>query len=199
MYESIKGRLLHKDDDSATIDANGLRLRCEIPRASSQALGAPGSEAELLLRIRLNVNEGDFLVCGFATETERECFDILNGISGIGPRKAMAILSQIEIVPFARAIVGNDLRYLAGIKGIGKKTAERLVIELREKMLPYTEGAGATGSSLPGGANVREALEALMVLGCKPAVAEKAIGEAIKELGPNASIEQLIKVGLKKR
>lgn len=199
MYDSIRGRLIEKRDDVAVIDAGGLRLRCDIPLASSQALGAAGSEAELLLRIRLNVNEGDFLVFGFATETERECFDILTSITGIGPRKAMAILGQIEIVPFARAVVANDLRYLASIKGIGKKTAERLVIELREKMLPYTQGAAAAGASLPGGSNVREALEALIVLGCRPAVAEKAIAEAIAELGEKAPTEQLVRLGLKKR
>jgi len=110
------------------------------------------------------------------------------------------ILSQIEIAPFARAIVGGDLNYLSRIKGVGKKTAERLVVELRDKMAPYTAPTpGESSTLLPASQTVADAVQALMVLGCRPAVAEKAIGEALKELGADAKTEELIRVGLRHR
>jgi Holliday junction DNA helicase RuvA len=201
MLDSLHGTLLHSDEDSAVVDVNGLRFRLEIPATTHAQLGQPGAEVTLLVRLRLNVNEGDFVLFGFATESERECFDIFTSISGIGPRKGLMILSQIEIASFARAVIANDLTYLSRIKGIGKKTAERLVVELREKMVPYTKSDSTRpgAPALPQTDTVRDAIEGLIVLGCRPAVAEKAISEAIKELGEKAKTEELIRAGLKHR
>lgn len=201
MLESLKGVLLSVDDDVAVIDVGGMRFRLEVPASTARTLGVPGGEATLLSRLSFNANDGQFLLFGFATEVERECFDIFTGISGIGPRKGLMILSQIEIAAFARAIVENDLGYLSRIKGVGKKTAERLVVELREKMVPYVSDAKpASGAApLPVGKNSQEAIQALMVLGCRQAVAEKAIAEAMKELGKDAGTEDLVRVGLRHR
>lgn len=201
MLDAISGPLLRSDEDWAVIDVNGLHLRAEIPTSTARLLPAKGERATLFTRLSLNTNEGNFLLFGFATEMERDCFDIFTSITGIGPRKGLMILSQIEIPPFAKAIVTSDIKYLSKIKGVGTKTAERMVVELREKMVPYTQTA--TGSpmpvSLPGGDNIRDAVEALMVLGCRPAVAEKAVGEAVKELGEKAATESLIRIALKYR
>jgi Holliday junction DNA helicase RuvA len=201
MLDAISGILLRRDDDWAVIDVNGLQFRAEIPASTASQLPAIGEKATLLTRLSLNTNEGTFQLFGFATEMERDCFDIFTSITGIGPRKGLMILSQIEIPPFAKAIITNDIKYLSKIKGVGTKTAERMVVELREKMVPYSQAAPSSGTSviLPASANVRDAVEALIVLGCRPLVAEKAVGEAVKELGETAGTEALIRIALKYR
>lgn len=199
MIDSLKGPILFADEDSAVLDVNGIRFRLEIPLSTARVI-RQGDVGELKTRLSFNANDGAFSLFGFATEVERECFDIFTGISGIGPRKGLMILSQIEIASFARAIQANDLNYLSRIKGVGKKTAERLVVELREKMVPYSAANAITTSpALPQTDNVRDAIEALVVLGCRQNVAEKAISEAVKELGEDAGTEDLIRVGLRYR
>lgn len=200
MIDSLSGVLVSAEEDFAVIDVHGIRFRLDVPASTARGLPAPGVPTALFTRLSFNANDGEFALFGFATETERNCFDIFTGISGIGPRKGLMILSQIEIAPFARAIVGGDLNYLSRIKGVGKKTAERLVVELRDKMAPYTAPApGESSTLLPASQTVADAVQALMVLGCRPAVAEKAIGEALKELGADAKTEELIRVGLRHR
>jgi Holliday junction DNA helicase RuvA len=201
MLDAIVGILLRADEDWAVIDVNGLQFRAEIPTSTARLLPPIGQKATLFTRLSLNTNEGTFQLFGFASEMERECFDIFTTITGIGPRKGLMILSQIEIPPFAKAIITGDIKYLSKIKGVGTKTAERMVVELREKMVPYSQApAGTTGATiLPASDNVRDAVEALMVLGCRPAVAEKAVGEAVKELGEKAGTEALIRSALKHR
>lgn len=202
MLDALTGTIVAKDEDTATVEVQGFRFRLDIPTSTATALPAPGDVYTLMTRLSFNTNEGTFQLFGFATEVERECFDIFTSISGIGPRKGLMILSQIEIAAFARAIIGNDLTYLSKIKGVGRKTAERLVVELREKMVPYTApapSAAGGASNLPQTSNVRDAVEALMVLGVRPAVAEKAIEKAIEELGEKATTETLIRAGLRHR
>jgi Holliday junction DNA helicase RuvA len=201
MLEAISGILLRRDDDWAVIDVSGLHFRAEIPASTASQLPPIGEKATLLTRLSLNPNEGNFQLFGFATQMERDCFDIFTSITGIGPRKGLMILSQIEIPPFAKAIITNDIKYLSKIKGVGTKTAERMVVELREKMVPYSQAAPTSGVAvnLPSSVNVRDAVEALMVLGCRPAIAEKAVGEAVKELGETAGTEALIRIALKHR
>jgi Holliday junction DNA helicase RuvA len=202
MIEALRGILRRSEDDFAVLDVHGVLFKAEIPASSASQLPPTGEQAQLFTRLSLNVNEGNFQLFGFFTETERDCFDILTGISGIGPKKGLMILSQIEVGTFAQAIVREDLTYLSKIKGIGRKTAERLVVELREKMVPYTkavESGEAKGTALPQVARVRDAVDALIVLGCRPAVAEKAIGIALQELGEEAPTEALVRVGLRHR
>lgn len=197
MLDSLCGKLLFSDDDIAVLDVGGVRFRLDIPYSTARLLAERGQEITLMTRLSFNPNEGSFNLFGFGTEVERECFDIFTQISGIGPRKGLMILSQIEIASFARAVINSDLGYLSKIKGIGKKTAERLVVELREKMVPYS--AAEPEAAQPRADNVRDAVEALVVLGCRQIVAEKAVSEAIRELGPDAPAEELIRLGLKLR
>lgn len=206
MLDSLRGTLVRAEVDFAVVDVNGLMFRADIPTSTYSQLGGEGSEVTLRVRLKLNMNEGTFDLFGFATDTERECFEILTGMTGIGPRKALMILSQIEIAAFARAITTGDLKYLAKVKGVGQKTAERLIVELREKMAPYSQApAGAAGvaapslTALPQKENVREAVEALLVLGCRPAVAEKAVSEAVKVVGEDTPTEELVRAALKFR
>jgi Holliday junction DNA helicase RuvA len=204
MLDSLSGVLLDCDGDFAVLDVSGLRFRLEIPASTRAQLPPVGERAVLFARLSLNVNEGLFLLFGFATQEERDCFDIFTGISGIGPRKGLAILSQIEIAPFATAILRGDLDYLSKIRGVGKKTAERLIVELREKMVPFAgrdtpaaKGATASAPAMP--ASVADAIKALMALGARPPVAERAVALAAEALGPDAGTEALIREALKRR
>jgi len=203
MIDSIAGVILSRGDEAVVIDVQGIGFRLDVPASTTQAVGAVGAPARLLARLSFNTNEGTFQLFGFATESERECFDILTSINGIGPRKALGILSQIEIAKFARAILTNDLKYLASIKGVGKKTAERLVVELREKMAAYGAGESAATPGAPAGpvllGGVKDAYDALVVLGCRPVIAEKAVAEAVKLLGEKAPTEDLVRAALKFR
>jgi holliday junction DNA helicase RuvA len=206
MIESLAGTLLENEDDYAVLDVGGVRFRLEIPGSTATGLPAVGNAVTLLTRLNFNMNEGTFQLFGFATAAERDCFDIFRDVSGIGPRKGLMILSQIEIASFATAILSNDLVYLSKLKGVGKKTAERLVVELREKMVPYTATVPTGSKAIPGTtapsrfpAHVRDAIDALIVLGCRPHVAERAISLAIEELGESASTENLVRAGLKLR
>ena len=199
MIDSLHGTLLAGDADFAIIDVNGIRFRAEIPASTARELPPPGNTVTILTRLSLNPNEGNFQLFGFATPVERDCFDILTGISGIGPRKGLLLLSQIEIAPFANAIISNDVKYLSRIKGVGQKTAERLIVELREKMVPYSAPAEKSASSAPASGHVRDAIDALIVLGVRQHIAEKAIESAVRELGKDAPTQELIKAGLRNR
>lgn len=201
MLDSLCGTLISLDDDVAVLDVKGIRFRVDIPNSTANSLTLNQENTVLLTRMSFNPNEGSFNLFGFSTEVERECFDIFTKISGIGPRKGLMILSQIDIALFAKAIINNDLTYLSKLKGVGKKTAERLIVELREKMVPYTGGlqTGPGESSLPQAENVRDAVEALVALGCRQSVAEKAIATSIEILGPATTTQNLVREGLKHR
>lgn len=199
MIHSLSGTLLECDEDHAIVDVRGVRFRAEIPGSTATLLPAAGEQVELFTNLGFNANDGTFSLYGFATIMERDCFDVLCTLSGIGPRKALAILSQIEIGAFAQAVVAQDLNYLSRIKGIGKKTAERLLVELREKMVPFVRAAGDGGTRAPESENVRDAVEALMALGTKPTVAEKAVRAAVEALGEDAATEDLVREALRRR
>src|SRR5262245_5653931 len=113
MLDSLVGKLLDADETGAVIDVGGVRFRAEIPTSTARSLASPGAVVELKTRLVMNMNEGALMLFGFATDAEREVFDILNGITGIGPKRALAILSKIEIAPFAQAVLRNDVGYLS--------------------------------------------------------------------------------------
>lgn len=209
MIEYLRGTVLDKGDGHAVLDVNGVGYGLEITAAASAALPRAGETAEL--HTYLYVQEGILRLYGFASRDERSLFELFLGASGIGPKTAIAILSSIEVAAFATAILQSDLKTLTRIPGIGKKTAERLAVELRDKMKEYaytasvssSNGARATGL----GANapfaissaIREAVEALEALGCKPLVAERAVQKASEILGPEAAVPDLVREGLKHR
>ncbi len=200
MIDSLQGTLIDIDEDRAVVDVNGIRFQTEISLNTYNVhKDSVGSPCIIYTRLSFNANDGQFSLFGFENAVERECFDIFTGISGIGPRKGLMILSQVEIASFANAIVQNDLTYLSKIKGVGKKTAERLVVELREKMVPYTSEKKPAAQLPPREGPAAEAIQALIVLGCKEPVAEKAVGLAQEELGESASTQELIRLGLKYR
>lgn len=186
------------------LDVNGVGYGLDVPTSTTASLPEQGQPAELFCH--LYVQEQVLRLYGFFTEEERDVFEVFIGTSGIGPKTALSILSSIEIGAFARAILREDIRTLTTLPGIGKKTAERLVLELREKVAAFADSTDRKGGVVaevsPAGVRadaMREAMEALEALGCKPIVASRAVQKAFELLGPDATIEDLIREGLKHR
>jgi Holliday junction DNA helicase RuvA len=209
MIEFLRGTLQFKQNEHAVIEVHGIGYGVDLTTAAARALPHIGEITEL--HIYLYVQEAIMRLYAFASRQERELFEIFLNTSGIGPRTAMSILSNIEIPVFARALLQGDLRTLTRIPGIGKKTAERLALELKDKLQLYADMSstkheagvpGVDNPATPGvihGEAMREAVEALITLGCKPLVAERAILKAAELLGPSAGTPELVKEGLKHR
>lgn len=205
MIEYLRGVLLRRDGQHVVIDAGGVGYGLDVPLTTLARLGPQGGEAEL--HVYFHYNDQAMRLFGFATIEERDVFEVFLGTTGIGPKTALAILSAIEIGDFAQAILRNDLKILTNIPGIGKKTAERLVVELREKMATFADAGSRAGSALAGAVGTvamtspaaAEALAALMTLGCSRPVAERAIEKALVAVGTEALAEQLLREGLKHR
>lgn len=212
MIEYLRGTIIAKEPGHAILNVNGVGYGLEITEGAYRHLGGVGDDGDL--HTYLYVQEAVLRLYGFASRQEREVFEIFLNTSGIGPRTAVAILSNIEMPTFARAVLQGDLKTLTRIPGIGKKTAERLSVELKDKLksMSFTAESRATGSDegeAPEGAETAgtglvtsdrvEAVEALIALGCKPLVAERAIQTAAGVLGEGATTAELVREGLKHR
>jgi holliday junction DNA helicase RuvA len=194
----LRGGILEKHPNRIIIDVNGVGYDVFVPLSTFYGLGEPG--AGVALRIHTHVREDAFVLYGFATRLEQELFERLIGVSGIGPKLALAVLSGIEPEEFIRAIERGDLARLTAIPGVGKKTSERIVLELKDR-LPSAhvaaEVAGVTASDAP---ILRDdVVSALVNLGYHRPLAEKAIDAAIKTLGStsDASFETMLKHALR--
>lgn len=213
MIEYLRGTIIAKEPGHAILNVNGVGYGLEITEGAYRHLGGVGDDGDL--HTYLYVQEAVLRLYGFASRQEREVFEIFLNTSGIGPRTAVAILSNIEMPTFARAVLQGDLKTLTRIPGIGKKTAERLSVELKDKLksMSFTTEAGSSGASADGeapeGAETAgtglitsdrvEAVEALIALGCKPLVAERAIQTAVGIIGEGATTAELVREGLKHR
>lgn len=203
MIEYLRGTVIAREPGRAILDVNGVGYGLEITTDAYDALPAAGGEGEL--HVYLYVQEAVLRLYGFASRQEREVFEIFLNTSGIGPRTAIAILSNIEMATFARAVMQGDLKTLTRIPGIGKKTAERISVELKDKLKNFTfddpETTKTSGKkTAPASADATsEAIDALIALGCKPIVAERAVGKAFEILGADATTSDLVREGLKHR
>ncbi|MBU1356434.1 MAG: Holliday junction branch migration protein RuvA [Candidatus Edwardsbacteria bacterium] len=194
MYHHIKGTLVHKYPAEAVIDAGGVGYQISISLNTFDKLPETGNQAKLLTY--LHVKEDIMQLFGFASEKERKVFKILIGVSGIGPKLALTVLSHMAPEDLEQAVANQDMTMLTAISGVGKKTAERLLVELKGKIaeavvegLPTIRGQGA-GTSDP-------VIEALMTLGLNYAEAKNAVEKAKAKLGDKAPVEQLIREALK--
>ncbi|MBI5542347.1 MAG: Holliday junction branch migration protein RuvA [Deltaproteobacteria bacterium] len=198
MIASLSGLVETKGLDEAVIDVNGVGYRVHLSLRSLARLPPAGQRARL--HIRTVVREDALDLYGFATPDEEELFLMLTSVSSIGPRTAMTILSGMEPTELARAIASNDLPRLTKLHGVGKKTAERLVVELKDKVKPMLIAApalaAAAGGSLPGGLS-SDLVSALVNLGYKEAQAEKAAEAATLKLGADAALDSLIREALR--
>ncbi len=195
MIASLRGTLTHKSPTEIVVEVAGVGYGLSIPLSTFEKLPDKGNPVSLFTH--LHVREDALQLYGFATEEERETFRILISVSGIGPRMAQSVLSGIPVKELRTNIQTGNIGALTGIPGIGRKLAERLVVELRDKIgridlaSPSLSGAEMTGGR-------GEALLALTSLGYARPLAEKAIRLAMQESnGTELTIEQLIKSALK--
>jgi len=197
MIASLTGILKSKSPTEVLVDVGGVGYAVSIPLSTYSTLGDLNAPVRLLTH--LYVREDAMQLYGFATEAERQLFKLLISITGIGPKIAQGILSGISVSDLRQHITGGNIAALTAIPGIGRKTAERLVVELRDKIGKSDTTLGS--ATIPGdkGAEVRnEALLALMSLGYNRVAAEKAIRLALNDGGgSDLNVEDLIKKALK--
>jgi Holliday junction DNA helicase RuvA len=187
---SLSGRLAEADADGLVVEVGGVGLRVHASAAAARA--ARDHPQAVQLHTHLVVREDALTLYGFASQRERGLFVALLGVSGLGPAKALALLSGYPVDTLQRGIATGDLALLASVSGIGKRTAERIVVELRDKLgaaaLEAVEAGGASASS-PDDPHL-SARDALVALGFAVAEAETALA------GADGSTEQRVKVGL---
>ena len=199
MITFLHGKLVEVLPTQVTVEVNGVGYEVLIPLSSFDKLPAPGNPVHLLTH--LVVREDAHVLYGFMTTAERELFRMLiNNVSGIGPKIALNVLSGMNVVAFRGAVASGDVKALAQISGVGKKTAERIVVELRDKIGP----AGAwEASSAQRGLSAMEqktndAVLALVALGFKQIEAHDAVRSALNSLGPEAGLEHIVRACLKR-
>jgi len=191
MITRLEGVLLEKAPEEITVDVNGVGYEVRVPLSTFLAL--PDEGKNVCMRIHTHVREEAFHLYGFLREAERQCFRMLLGINGIGPRLALSILAGLPVERLLGAIRGGELAVLVGIPGVGKKTAERMLIELRDtvgKLDPELSTAR------PRDGVEAACLSALLNLGCPRAHAEKAVRRALEGLSEDPLLEDLIKEAL---
>ncbi|MBI2510527.1 MAG: Holliday junction branch migration protein RuvA [Opitutae bacterium] len=199
MITRITGTLVSATPLHAVVEIGGLAYEVHVPVTTAERLPQPGQQARL--HTLVVYREDSQTMYGFASEEERDFFRLLvEKVSGIGPKTALSIFSKLSLATLQGAIASGDVALLAKCPGIGKKTAERLVIELRDKLgaIGATANAPAAsdGAAAPADNKVRDAVLALVALGYKAADADKAVRQAWVALGPTASTEALIKKAL---
>ena len=201
MIAHITGKLMQKQPNSVIVDVGGVGYELIVPVSTFYDLGDPGSDVSL--RAYTYVREDALQLYGFRTEREKRLFLLLTSISGIGPKLAITILSGMSADELIPAIRTNDLARLVAIPGVGKKTAERLVVELRDKLAPLStpeleqQFQAAAGAGLTPDALRDDLISGLLNLGWpKPAI-EKAVTATLKEM-PDAKFEALLKQAMRK-
>jgi Holliday junction DNA helicase RuvA len=191
----LRGRLLEKQPNRIVVDVNGVGYDVFVPLSTFYGLGEPGTD--IALRIHTHVREDLFVLYGFATPLEQEIFERLIGISGIGPKLALSVLSGIESAELIHAIERSDVARLTAIPGVGKKTSERIVLELKDRLPRTHVGAAASGGGAPESPVLRDdVLSALVNLGYHRPLAEKAVDAAIAAV-PDGGFERMLKQALR--
>ena len=190
MIGRVQGNILEKSPHQVVVDVQGLGYEIEIPLTTYFLLGDTGSRVTLFTH--QVVREDAHLLFGFYTATERELFRALIKVNSVGPKLAVAILSGVDAAAFSRCIQNNDVKTLTSLPGVGKKTAERLIIELRDRLPVLAPGAQQV---LPQVADfLADAETALIGLGYKPQDAARVLGQLEYQ---DASVENLIRQALK--
>jgi Holliday junction DNA helicase RuvA len=195
----LQGKLIDALPTQVVVEAGGIGYEVLIPLSSFDKLPAPGQPVKILTQ--LIVREDAHILYGFMSAAERDLFRLLiNSVSGIGPKTALNILSGMNAVAFRGAVANSDVKSLSQISGVGKKTAERIVVELRDKIgaVGALEAASAKHSLSPDDQKTNDAILALMALGFKQVEAHDAVRAAQAMLGANATVEQLVRACLKK-
>ncbi len=204
MIAYLSGKLLEKQATSVIIEVGGVGYEVTIPLSTFYELGEEG--ADVSLRIYTHVREDALQLFGFKTERERQLYLKLISVQGIGAKSGISMLSGMSAEEIVTAIRTDNLARLTSIPGVGRKTAERLVIELRDKLNEFTAqsaleraasagAAGAPQAEAPADAVYDDALSALLNLGYQRSAAEKALKQAIKD-GTEISVQKLLRKSL---
>ena len=193
MIAYVRGEIAEKEPTRVVIEAGGVGYELLIPVSTYEKLPRIGSEAKLLAYHC--VREDDEMLFGFATADEREMFGKLTSVSGVGPKIALAILSGSSVGELSMAIVGGNAKRIAAIKGVGKKTAEKICVELRDKVnaLAFAGGSGDRNVAAPTAA---DAVAALRALGFNEEVSSKMVAEVLAKHPEADTVEKIIKLSL---
>jgi holliday junction DNA helicase RuvA len=191
MIHRLRGILVEKDTEGVVVDVGGVGYRASASLATLRALPSLGEEC--VIHTRMVVREDAMLLFGFAAPEERIAFDALTAVSKVGPKLALAVLSSMSPPEIAEAVARGDVLKLASVPGLGRKTAERLVLELKGKNL-VVFGTEPTIAGGGGGGPYMEAREALTGLGYSLEEAEKALGD----VPPQETVERYIKEALRR-
>jgi len=197
MIAFLSGKLLEKQANTVILDVGGVGYEVSIPLSTFYELGEIG--ADVSLRIYTHVREDAIQLFGFKTMRERDLYLRLLSVQGIGAKSGITMLSGMSADEIIMAIRTDDLARLTSIPGVGRKTAERLVIELRDKVGELASSSAspldAASTTLPADAVFEDALSALINLGYQPAAAEKAVKQAAQE-GTEMSVQKLLRRAL---
>ena len=192
MIAHLRGRVLRKSPQEVIVDVSGVGYRVAIPVSTFYRLGEEG--AEVSLRVHTHVREDALALFGFLTAHEQDLFERLIQVAGVGPKLAVNILSGIEAAELAAALRGSDIARLTRVPGVGKKTAERLVVELKDKMPPVTPPE-AEEAAVAEATPKEDLLSALAHLGYSRAEAERGVDRALREDG-SGRFEDLLRRAL---
>src|ERR1700732_2480487 len=198
MITFLDGKLVNALPTQATVDVNGIGYEVLIPLSSYDKLPAVGQPIRILTH--LAVREDAHILYGFMTAAERDLFRLLvNNVSGIGPKLALAVLSGMSVTNFKTAVVNSDIGAISKISGLGKKTAERIVLELKDKLGVAAAWEAATAAHAPTREEeqANEAVLALIALGYKQVEAHRAVRD-LQQKEPGKSAEELVKLALKR-
>ena len=192
MFYSVRGTLIHLESGVAVVECGGVGFKCLTSLHTLRSLPQVG--AETTLYTYLNVREDALDLFGFATQSELSCFKMLTGVSGVGPKVGLAILSELTPEQVAAAVATGDSRALTRASGVGPKLAQRIALELRDKVkgMKAAQGPAAAGG-LSASANAGSAVEALTVLGYSPADASTVVARFDSSL----PVEELIRLALR--
>ena len=198
MITYLQGTLIEALPTQVVVDVGGLAYEIQIPLSSYDRLPQPKSSIKILTH--LVVREDAHQLFGFMTAEERDLFRLLvQHVSGIGPRTALAVLSGMAVTVFKGAVVNGDIKTLAQIRGVGKKTAERIVVELKDRIgvAGAWEAASARHTLSPQEQRLNDAVLALISLGYKQMDAHRSIRDASQRLGTAAGVEELVREALR--
>lgn len=196
MFYSLTGELVFSDSTSAAVNCNGIAFLCKVSMNTLKKLGPEGSKVTLYTYLSLRQDGMDLY--GFYDREEKDFFIMLTSVSGVGPKAAMSILSELEPSSLALSIASGDYKALTRAQGVGPKVAQRVVLELKDKVAKGLEGTDQTGALASGtssvsSTSVSEAISALVMLGYSQAEASRAVAK----VDPTLKTEQILKLALK--
>jgi len=193
----IHGKLIEKNPPEILVEVGGITYEIQVPMSTLYQLPDPGKEVRL--HTHFVVREDAQLLYGFYESKDKAMFRSLIRVNGVGPKMALGILSGMEADEFVRTVRNNDVNAMVNMPGIGKKTAERLIVEMRDRLSEWDTGADpvAADSSTDASSITKDAETALVSLGYKPQQAARAIAQVLKENPEIADSEELIRLSLK--